>query len=156
MIGAMFLSGASEDFEEKQTGDFRFLTSDSNTYDYWPCVSADGQTILFSRSIDGKETWSFFTVSVKGGEPREFKTSPIPVSKTRPNWLWSQNKIAFTGKSPDASFSVWIIEGDGTEPHHLEVDITYRPATDYSDSCLFHTCLLSAHLKHNGRHVTRC
>jgi Tol biopolymer transport system component len=122
IIGAIFVIGCSEHYKEKKFSDYRFLTSNAKTYDYWPCFSPDGETILFSRSIDGKKTWSFFTVSIKGGKARLFDISPIPVSGTRSNWLWSQNKIAFTGISPDTSFSVWIIEGDGSELQHLELD----------------------------------
>ncbi|NIP43101.1 MAG: hypothetical protein GWO41_02035 [candidate division Zixibacteria bacterium] len=114
--------GCIEDRGDGIFSKHRFLTSDKETFDYWPCFSPDGKTILFSRSINGKETWSFYTVSFEGGEAQLFNIQSMPDSPTRPNWLWTQNKIALTGMSPDKSFSVWIINEDGTEPRKIDLD----------------------------------
>jgi Tol biopolymer transport system component len=136
VIGVMLIIGCSKHQTEKRFSDYRFVASDSGAYDYWPCFSPDGETILFSRSFDGKKTWNLFTVSIEGGRARAFNMTTIPVSATRPNWSWSNGKIAFTGMSPDTSFGVWIVNSDGSEPQPLEIegisDLVFYPSW-YSD-----------------------
>jgi Tol biopolymer transport system component len=132
VVIVLLITGCTEDNGDGKFPKHRFLTSEKETFDYWPCFSPDGKTILFSRSINGKETWSFYTVSFEGGEAQLFNTQSIPDSPTRPNWLWTQNKIAFTGMSPDKSFSVWIINEDGTEPQKIDLiglsDLVFYPS----------------------------
>src|SRR5262245_60398805 len=101
------------------TADARFLTTGSVATDYWPCFSADGKVVLFSRSFDGGKRWELFTVASVGGHPRRFTHSPLPVSATRAAWSIRHNTIAFTGTSPDGKSSVWIINADGTNARRL-------------------------------------
>jgi len=106
----------SQDFEEATV---RYLTNDSETYDYWPTFSPDGNTILFSRSTNRRLTWGLFTVSLSGGEATKFVEIQLPVSSTRANWSARDNVIAFTGTTLTGKGSVWLINNDGSDPRQL-------------------------------------
>lgn len=99
----------------KSQSPVRFLTSEANTTDYWPCFSPDGKSVLFSRSTDQQRTWEFFIVPSSGGTARRFSAKPLPVSATRANWSSRNNRIAFTGEGLDDSASVWTMHADGTQ-----------------------------------------
>lgn len=119
IIYLILIGGCNSRQEQTYYPETRFLTSDSGAYDYWPCFSPDGKTVLFSRSYDSKKTWSFFSVSIDSGESIKFSKSQSPVSETRPNWSWPHNKIAFTGMTSDTTFGVWLINGDGSIPQQF-------------------------------------
>ena len=95
----------------------RFLTSEAGSFDEWPCFSPDGNSILFSRSVDKGKTWEFFLVSADGGEAKRFVQSPLPlsVSATRAAWSARTNLIAFTGVSNDGIGSLWFLDSQGTQ-----------------------------------------
>jgi Tol biopolymer transport system component len=97
----------------------RFITSDPGAIDYWPCLSPDGKTVLFSRTTDNRKTWDLFVVPITGGEPRKLSRVPLPVSATRASWSMRQNLIAFTGTSSEGKSTVWLIDADGTQPRQL-------------------------------------
>lgn len=99
--------------------DTRFITSDLNATDEWPCLSPDGQTVLFSRTTDGGKHWDLFVVPTAGGAARPLTNVPLPVSATRPDWSRRNNQIAFTGTSGDGFSNVWVIEPDGTHARAL-------------------------------------
>jgi len=93
----------------------RFITSDN--LDFWPCFSPDGARVLFSRRAgDG---WDLFLVSINGGAPERFGTSPLAIAATRANWS-KQGLIAFTGTVSNGTNSVWIINADGSSPRDLQ------------------------------------
>ena len=54
----------------------RFVTSNPDAQDMWPCFSPDSQTLLFTRTTDRK-TWKLFTVS---GEWRGAESVPCEVA----------------------------------------------------------------------------
>jgi len=96
----------------------KFLTSGAQ--DFWPCFSPDGTRILFSRHE--RETWKLLVVPVSGGPPQQFTRVPLSISATRANWSARTNVVAFTGTSQKGESRIWIIDGDGTNPHELELD----------------------------------
>ena len=110
----------------------RFITNDSSAYDYWPCFSPDGKTIIFSRTLDDSKTWDLMFVSSEGGDVKSFSKRKLPISITRANWSYKNNIIAFTGISENGNNSVWIINGDGTNARQLIIDglsdINYYPS----------------------------
>jgi len=96
----------------------RFITSMTadGGWDFWPCFSPDGKTVLFSRTPDGRN-WELVRIAASGGAVQKFARSPMPVSATRPNWSYKTNQIAFTGTSAAGAEEIWIINGDGTGAH---------------------------------------
>ncbi|HWF63899.1 MAG TPA: DUF3471 domain-containing protein, partial [Rhizomicrobium sp.] len=95
----------------------RILTTpDGGRFDYWPCFSPDGRTVLFSRSTDGGKTWTLMRVAASGGDVVPFAS--IPVSATRADW-GKDGKVAFTGTEADGTNTIWIADGDGRNPHRL-------------------------------------
>jgi Tol biopolymer transport system component len=97
----------------------RFLTTDPDALDYWPCFSPDGRTVLFSRSMDGRKTWDLFVVPAAGGDARRLARSPLEVSATRASWSSRSKLVAFTGTTADGKSSVWVMNPDGTNAHQL-------------------------------------
>ena len=97
----------------------RFLTSSRGAIDYWPCLSPDGKTVLFSRTTDNRKTWDLLVVPIEGGEPHRLSSVRLPVSATRASWSTRHNLIAFTGTSSDGKNTVWLINADGTQPRQL-------------------------------------
>jgi Tol biopolymer transport system component len=94
-----------------------FLTS--GALDIWPCFSPDGTLVLFSRrDID---TWRLLLVSADGGTPHPLARTPLAVAATRANWSAQRNLIAFTGTSKSGQNTIWLINGDGTNPHELNL-----------------------------------
>jgi Tol biopolymer transport system component len=106
----------------------RFLTSGS--LDYWPCFSPDGNSVLFSRRVDGSAPWSLWIVATAGGEPRPLMRAALAVSATRANWSSQNRLIAFTGTSADGKSTVWIVDSDGSNPHPVA-------ATGLSDQVVY-------------------
>lgn len=101
------------------TPEVHFLTRDAGAIDYWPCFSPDGKTVLFSRTTDNRKTWDLIVVPAAGGEVHRLASSRLPVSATRASWSTRLNEIAFTGTSPDARDTVWLINADGTQARQL-------------------------------------
>lgn len=97
----------------------RFLTSDPGAIDYWPCVSPDGKTVLFSRTTANRKTWDLVVVPIAGGEPRGLASARLPVSATQASWSTRHHLIAFTGASSDGKNTVWLISADGRQPRQL-------------------------------------
>jgi Tol biopolymer transport system component len=97
----------------------RFLTTDPDALDYWPCFSPDGRAVLFSRSVDGRKTWELFVVPAAGGDARRLARSPSKVSATRASWSSRSKLVAFTGTTADGKSSVWVMNPDGTNAHQL-------------------------------------
>jgi len=104
--------------EANQFRKHRFITSDSTAQDMWPCFSADGQTVLFSRTTDRK-TWRLQTVATSGGKPRQFPADS-PVLGTRANWSWHRPLIAFNGHPPKGQFNLSLIAPDGSDLRQLQ------------------------------------
>ena len=122
LIGCYFIFFATKvSAQEFDNFQVRFLTKDSNAFDYWPCFSPDGKTIIFSRNTDGK-TWDLLSVSSEGSDVKKFSKTKLPISVTRANWSYTHNIIAFTGISNDGKSSVWLIDADGTNARHLKID----------------------------------
>lgn len=105
--------------KEVLTSNVRFLTSDPDAVDLWPCFSPDGNSILFSRSVDGEKTWEFHVVSKTGGDVNKLTDRPLPVSTTRASWSNRINQIAFTGTTADDNNNVWVINPDGTNARQI-------------------------------------
>jgi Tol biopolymer transport system component len=97
----------------------RFLTSDPAARDYWPCFSADGQEVLFSRTLDHGTTWALFTVPVAGGAAHQLVASSLPASATRPNRSAHSGRIAFTAEEPNDGATVWIMPSDGSRAEQI-------------------------------------
>jgi Tol biopolymer transport system component len=98
----------------------RILTTSSGL-DYWPCFSPNGKTVLFSRSSDNGRTWSLFSVATAGGDTKPFAS--LPVSATRAAWS-PGGQIAFTGSAADHSDAIWLINGDGSNAHAVQTDVS--------------------------------
>ena len=98
----------------------RFLTEDPTLYDYWPCFSPDGRSLLFSRTADGVH-WELRLVPVAGGPSVSFASTPLPVSGTRANWSPSGDRIAFTGVSANGLAALWLISATGADAHRITV-----------------------------------
>jgi Tol biopolymer transport system component len=110
---------SARDYFDAEHG-YRFITAVPAAVDLWPCFSPDGKRVLFSRSTDQGDTWSFYVVPSDGGAAREFSPIPLGVSGTRPNWSAINNVIAFTGESTDGEAAVWLINADGSMPRRVE------------------------------------
>lgn len=111
----------------------RFLTNDPRATDYWPCFSPDGNTVMYSRTVDGGKTWDLFVVPTSGGEAHPLTNATLAVSATRASWSRRNNLIAFTGMPRDQSkrgSTVWLINPDGTRPRQLS-------ATELSDRVFY-------------------
>lgn len=125
-------AGPSDGLQARLNAEVRFLTSDVEAIDYWPCFSPDGNTVLFSRTRDNRKTWDLFVIQTAGGEARRLSSSGLPVSATRANWSTRQNLIAFTGTSPDGKSTVWLVNPDGTGVRQLALtglsDRVYYPS----------------------------
>jgi Tol biopolymer transport system component len=116
LLTSVWPSGAPQIVPQRAV---RFLTSDPGAIDYWPCVSPDGKTVLFSRTTDNRKTWDLFVVPITGGESHRLSHVRLPVSATRASWSTRLNVIAFTGTSSDGKNTVWLINADGTQPRQL-------------------------------------
>ena len=114
--------GCSEQSANEQFQTYRFLTRDDGAYDSWPCFSPDGETILFSRTVDKWKTWKPYVVPVQSGKPRLFPMTDDSVSVTRPNWFPNNSRIAFTGISADHSHDIWLANPDGTNPQAISAN----------------------------------
>ena len=89
----------------------RFITSNPDVEDMWPCFSPDSRTLLFSRTTDRK-TWRLFTVSIDGGQPAPFPEG-FSVRGTRASWS-RQNLVAFNGQPSTGRFNVSVSDGNGS------------------------------------------
>ena len=122
LIGCFLISFTTEvRAQEFDTFPVSFLTKDSAAFDYWPCFSPDGKTVIFSRTLDFK-TWDLLSVSSQGGDVKRFSDKKLPISITRANWSYTHNIIAFTGISNDGKNSVWLIDADGKNARQLKID----------------------------------
>ena len=90
-----------------------FVTANADAQDMWPCFSPDSNSLLFTRTIDGKR-WNLMTVSVEGGVTAHFPKDS-PALGTRANWSTKHNIIAFNGQAPNGRFNLSLVNGDGTE-----------------------------------------
>ena len=99
----------------------RFLTADPAVSDYGPYFSPDSGSIVFARRAEGSTMSQLFVVSRSGGPARPLLNSSLPVSATRANWSAHDNSIAFTGTYPDGRNTIWVVNGDGSAPHQLEL-----------------------------------
>ena len=99
---------------------YRFVTSDANAEDMWPCFSPDSRTLVFSRKTEGERTWNLFSVSLSDGTPSPFLPSETPLPATRVNWSLSRNVIAFNGRPPQGRFNLSVINANGSGLHQLE------------------------------------
>jgi Tol biopolymer transport system component len=110
----------------------RFLTADPAVSDYGPYFSPDSGSIVFARRGAGSTTSQLFVVSTSGGPARPLLNSSLPVSATRANWSAHDNSIAFTGTYADGRNTIWIVNGDGSAPHQLELagvsNMVYYPS----------------------------
>lgn len=99
----------------------RFLTSVANgRRDLWPCFSPDGMWVLFTRMSDGREG-ELVRVPISGGPMQKLMRSGVLISATRASWSPDNDLIAFTGVSAPGIAAIWIINGDGTGAHALDV-----------------------------------
>jgi len=105
--------------QESEFTSHKFLTSDDGAIDVWSTFSSDGDKILFSRTVDKMETWNFYIVPLNGGEPKPFLDSTFTGSATRANWHWDKDIITFTHTFPERGFSIWVVNGDGTNPKQV-------------------------------------
>lgn len=116
-----------------ESNDFKFkvLTKDSAVFDYWPCISPDGKTILFNRKTAGKG-WDLLSVSSEGGEISPFFPEKTPISITRANWSKGSNLISFNGRSEIGKNSIWLTDKNGSNPRMLTIsnlgDNIYYPS----------------------------
>lgn len=119
-VGALVLMICS--CSEENTTDYKIqvLTKDSLSYDYWPCVSPDGTTLVFNRIQDGNNL-GLFSVSTKGGEVQPFVSKKESVSLTRANWS-TRNCIALTGLSKSKQSSLWLLDAKDYKLRHVDVD----------------------------------
>ena len=121
VVSGAALAGVSSLTAGSSEPNARFITSDPNATDEWPCFSPDGKTVLFSRTTDAGKHWELFVVPASGGAARPLARVPLPVSATRPDWSRHNNQIAFTGTSGDGFSTVWLIKPDGTDARSLAV-----------------------------------
>ena len=119
VLCAAIFAGTSSPLAGSPESKVRFLTSDPNATDEWPCFSPDGKTVLFSRTTDDGQHWELFMVPASGGTAHRLTAVPLPVSATRADWSRQNNQIAFTGTSGDGFSTVWLINPDGTHARPL-------------------------------------
>ncbi len=73
----------------------RMVTSPAECDDYWPCFSADGSRLFFSRRSGGKP-WQLFQVPAGGGAATPLFDPPAPPAATRVSRS-SGGRLAFAG-----------------------------------------------------------
>jgi len=97
----------------------QFLTHQDGLHDYWPCFSADGKNIIFSRRpTNGR--WQLFRIAIKNGQAIPFLNPSPDIGATRAsNSL--KGEIAFTGISANGMPSLWISDSTGTRVQQINV-----------------------------------
>lgn len=87
------------------------ITHDTAASDYWQCFTADGDTVVFSRALNGMKR-KLYKVPVKGGNATRFlpELKNLKLGETRPNTA-KDGQIAFTGI--DSATSIWLTNGQG-------------------------------------------
>lgn len=108
---AIFDDGFAQENLDTRFPKPRFVTSNPEVQDMWPCFSPDSQTLLFTRTTDRK-TWNLYTIPITGGQPSPFPAKS-PLSGTRANWSARHNLIAFNGRPDKGQFNLSVINGDG-------------------------------------------
>src|SRR5690606_25926701 len=95
---------------------------ESGAIDYWPRLSPDGQTVLFSRSVSGTDDGRYVlsTIDASGGTPVALPGIPATLGATRASWSWSTDEIAFSGSPREGVFAIYVIAPDGSGLRELE------------------------------------
>jgi Tol biopolymer transport system component len=120
VVLAFVISGQSAASNTSATSDeskIIYVTNDPNGADFGPQFSPDCQRLIFDRRplISGR--WETYEVPIKGGVPKPFISTQLPVAQTRLHWSLTVNKIVFTGIAPHGAASTWLMNGDGTHAH---------------------------------------
>lgn len=105
----------------------QFLTHQKGVNDYWPCFSADGKDIVFSRRTPGSR-WQLFRVAAHGSEPAIPFLNPSPdIGATRASTSLN-GAIAFTGIDVKGTPSLWTTDSSGRNTEKIVVhDIVGGP-----------------------------
>jgi Tol biopolymer transport system component len=110
---------------EADGGNMTRLTSHA-TNDYYPSISRDGQTILFSSNRSGQ--FEIYSMSLDGSHLQQLTNGLYDVAA--PELSPDGKSIVFSSRQ-DGSSSIWIMEQNGKNPHPLtdkswnEIDPTW-------------------------------
>lgn len=87
----------------------QWVTSGTNLSDYRPAIAADGQTVVFERTLfDPDAPVSLYLAVIGGPDPQPFLPD-LDGAQTRPDWCWTTNQIAF-----NLGLNVWTVNADGS------------------------------------------
>jgi Tol biopolymer transport system component len=93
----------------------------------WAYVAPDGQTITFSRSRDGGQTWELLRTTRDGAPPVAFLRVSVAVSATRASWSRRHNRLAFTGGTRgDDSTALWVSDAAGRAVTRVPAQVSHR------------------------------
>jgi Tol biopolymer transport system component len=90
--------------------------------DQWAYIAPDGDTITFSRSVDGGRTFQLLVTDRRGKTPRPFLTTPPAASLTRGTWSRRHNRLAFNGNRPDGPLDVYVADASGRDVKRIALE----------------------------------
>jgi Tol biopolymer transport system component len=92
-----------------------WIARDSTGVDMWAYVAPDGDTITYSRTLDGR-TWELLVTNRRGQAARPFLSASPAVSLTRGAWSRPHRRLAFTGGgSGDSDTAIYVADATGRE-----------------------------------------
>jgi Tol biopolymer transport system component len=102
--------------------------ADQGIEDMWTYVAPDGETITFSRTVDGR-TWRLLVTDRLGTTPRPFLSAPPAGSLTRGAWSRPHARFAFNASRPEGGNDVYVTDVSGRDVQRVPLqgvpEITY-------------------------------
>jgi Tol biopolymer transport system component len=81
----------------------------------WAYVAPDGETITFSRTVEGGRTYELLVTDRRGKTPRPFLSAPPAGNLTRGAWSRPHARFAFSASRPDGRNDVYVTDASGRD-----------------------------------------